>query len=115
MYFQFAGNDCSRSPKDCGSVTKFPAPRVPSGLTLNLGSRYDFFTPYSEIKGRIATWDNENDAYLMGNNANGGTSPAIKNNVGNAAGIKTDDHGVQPRISFAWNPVITWSCAVDMR
>ena len=51
----------------------------------------------------------------MGNNANGGTSPAIKNNVGNAAGIKTDDHGVQPRISFAWNPVITWSCAVDMR
>jgi hypothetical protein len=59
--------------------------------------------------------DNENDAYLMGNNANGGTSPAIKNNVGNAAGIKTDDHGVQPRISFAWNPVITWSCAVDMR
>ena len=73
-------------------------------LTLNLGVRYDLFTPYSEIQGRFATWDNDNQTYLVGNNVSTGTSPYIKYNAGNTAGVLTDYHGLQPRFGFAFNP-----------
>lgn len=73
-------------------------------LTLNMGLRYDLYSPYSEIAGRIATWDNDNGTYLVGNNLSTGTSPYIRYNVGHAAGVATDYHGLQPRLGFAYTP-----------
>ena len=61
-------------------------------LTLNLGLRYDLYTPYTEIQDRISTWDPVNAKLLI----------AGQNGVSNTANIKTDYHGLAPRIGFAY-------------
>ena len=62
-------------------------------LTLNLGLRYDVFTPYTEIANRISTWD-PNSASLWVAGVNG---------VSNTAGVQTDYHGLAPRFGFAYS------------
>ncbi|HEY1648935.1 MAG TPA: TonB-dependent receptor [Terracidiphilus sp.] len=59
-------------------------------LTLNLGLRYDVYTPFTEIQNRIATWDPATESLLV----------AGRNCVSNTAGIQTDYHGVEPRVGF---------------
>jgi hypothetical protein len=61
-------------------------------LTLNLGLRYDLYTPYTEIQNRISTWDPVTATLWI----------AGQNGVSNTAGIKTDYHGLAPRIGFAY-------------
>jgi hypothetical protein len=63
-------------------------------LTLNLGLRYDIFTPYTEISNHISTWDPVSESLLV----------AGQNGVSNTAGIQTDHHALQPRIGFSYNP-----------
>lgn len=59
-------------------------------LTLNLGLRYDVYTPFTEIANRISTWDPSTESLLV----------AGQNGVSNTAGIQTDFHGVEPRVGF---------------
>jgi Carboxypeptidase regulatory-like domain/TonB dependent receptor len=59
-------------------------------LTLNLGLRYDVYTPFTEIDNRISTWDPATESLLV----------AGQNGVSNTAGIQTDYHGIEPRIGF---------------
>jgi hypothetical protein len=59
-------------------------------LTLNLGLRYDVYTPFTEIANRIATWDPATESLLV----------AGQNGVSDTAGIVTDYRGVEPRIGF---------------
>lgn len=61
-------------------------------LTLNLGVRYDLYTPYTETRNRISTWDPIAGKLLV----------AGQNGVSNTAGISTDHHGLAPRIGFAY-------------
>ena len=63
-------------------------------LTLNLGLRYDFYTPYTEIANRISTWDPATESLLI----------AGQNGVSSTAGIETDHHGLAPRVGFAYTP-----------
>jgi len=65
--------------------------RVNKRLTLNLGLRYDLFTPFTEIANRISTFDPVTGQLLI----------AGQNGVSNTAGIKTDHRGLEPRIGFA--------------
>jgi hypothetical protein len=65
---------------------------VAHNLTLNLGLRYDLYTPYTETQDRISTWDPVTATLLI----------AGQNGVSNTAGIKTDYHGFAPRIGFAY-------------
>ena len=59
--------------------------RVLPWLTLNLGVRYDLFTPFTEAKNKIANFD-----------------PAkIAITVGGTGGIKTDYTDIAPRIGFS--------------
>jgi hypothetical protein len=60
-------------------------------LTLNLGVRYDVYTPMTEIENRISTWDPRTESLLI----------AGQNGVSSTAGIQTDYHGVEPRVGFA--------------
>jgi Carboxypeptidase regulatory-like domain/TonB dependent receptor len=62
-------------------------------LTLNLGLRYEIFTPLSEVNGRISTFDPATGQMLV---------PG-QNGVGNTAGVKTDHHGLAPRVGFAYS------------
>ena len=61
-------------------------------LTLNLGIRYDLFTPFTERHGRISNFDPSLGELLV---------PGV-NGVGPTAGVKTDYDNVAPRIGFSF-------------
>jgi hypothetical protein len=65
--------------------------RVRKNLTLNLGVRYDLFTPYAEVNNHAATFDPKTGAMLV----------AGQNGVSNTAGIQTDFDGLEPRLGAA--------------
>jgi hypothetical protein len=60
-------------------------------LTLNLGIRYDLFTPFTAVKNQIANFDPTAQTIII----------AGQNGVSNTAGIKTDYSNVAPRVGFA--------------
>jgi carboxypeptidase family protein/TonB-dependent receptor-like protein len=66
--------------------------RVFSGLTLNVGVRYDIFTPFTEINNHISTF----------NPLTGTLQVAGVNGISDTAGIKTDYRAIAPRIGFAY-------------
>lgn len=65
--------------------------RLTKRLTLNLGLRYDLFTPFTEVHNDISTFDPSTGALLV----------AGQNGVSDTAGIKTDYRGLVPRLGFA--------------
>jgi hypothetical protein len=68
--------------------------RTRSWLTVNAGMRYDIFTPYTEVHGRIATY-NPHTGLLQ--------SPALPGiqQSGPTAGVPTLYTDISPRIGFA--------------
>lgn len=68
--------------------------RTTRWLTLNLGLRYDIFTPYTEKHGRIANFDPARGLFV---------SPSIPGSqqVGSTDGIQTDYKNIAPRFGFA--------------
>jgi hypothetical protein len=67
---------------------------VASNLTLNLGLRYDVFTPFTEKNNHISNFDPSCVCIIQ----------AGVNGVGRTAGVKTDYSNAAPRIGFAYNP-----------
>jgi hypothetical protein len=70
--------------------------RVNQTLTLNLGIRYDVFTPYSEKHGKYSNFDLSTLSFICGkitDNCTGKESSTI--------GLKTDYKDFSPRIGFA--------------
>ncbi|MGI4758132.1 MAG: TonB-dependent receptor domain-containing protein, partial [Janthinobacterium lividum] len=65
-----------------------------SKLTLNLGVRYDIFTPFTEQNGHISNLDTDNSFQMF--------QPGV-NGHGNTAGIVTDYRNVSPRVGFAYS------------
>jgi hypothetical protein len=66
--------------------------RVTPSLTLNLGIRYDLFTPYTEKHNRLSNLDL----------ATGQLVVAGLNGVSKTAGVITDYRNLAPRVGFAW-------------
>jgi hypothetical protein len=72
--------------------------RVSAGLTLNLGLRWEYFAPYTELQGRLANLAVSAPAYTTYSVVTPG-----------AAGypsslINGDPHNFSPRLGFAWRP-----------
>jgi hypothetical protein len=65
--------------------------RAKQWLTLNLGLRYDFFTPFNEKHDFISNFDPSTSAILVAN----------QNGVSRTAGVTNDFSNVAPRIGFA--------------
>jgi hypothetical protein len=65
--------------------------RVSSRLTLNLGVRWDLFTPYTEVNNQISNLNMT--TYTI--------DIAGKNGVSNSAGVRTYYKAYQPRFGFA--------------
>ncbi len=65
--------------------------RAKDWLTLNLGLRYDVFSPFTEADGEIANFDVNTLQFLIPGS----------NGVGDSAGVKTDRGNLAPRIGFA--------------
>ncbi|MBV9671006.1 MAG: TonB-dependent receptor, partial [Acidobacteriales bacterium] len=68
--------------------------RVTPTLTLNLGLRYDVFTPMVEQHNRIANFDFATGQFI---------SPQTPG-FGRSVGVDTDLNNFAPRVGFAWNP-----------
>lgn len=66
--------------------------RAARNFTINLGVRYDVYTPYAEKHGYASTFDPATGELLI---------PG-KNGVGKTAGVQTDYQGIQPRLGVAW-------------
>jgi hypothetical protein len=68
--------------------------RYNSWLTLNLGIRYDLFTPYTERSGYLSNFDTTINKLV---------SPILQDtqHANNRAGVQIDYHNVAPRIGFA--------------
>ena len=65
--------------------------RARSWLTLNLGLRYDIFTPFTEEQNRLSNLDVATGRVLV----------AGANGVSRTAGVKTDYSNLGPRLGFA--------------
>ena len=65
--------------------------RATSWLTLNLGVRYDIFTPYTEENGHLSNIDLTTFKVLI----------AGQNGVSDSAGVKTDYSNLAPRLGFS--------------
>ena len=71
--------------------------RVNRWLTLNLGLRYDIFTPFTEKHDDLSNFDPTDPATL----ASGQIQVAGVNGVSNTVNIKTQYGNLQPRVGFA--------------
>jgi hypothetical protein len=93
--------------------------RVKPGLTLNLGLRWEFFSPYTELHGQMATLDLNSSLTLacpVGaaavatnvSTANGCPANAILNGPFTGrfpdALVNDDPREFSPRLGFAWRP-----------
>ena len=72
--------------------------RVNRKLTLNLGIRYDVFTPLTEVHNQISNFDPATNKIIQ----------AGVNGVSDTAGVKTDYSNVAPRFGFAYQPGKSW-------
>lgn len=72
--------------------------RVNRKLTLNLGVRYDVFTPLTEVHNQISNFDPATNKIIV----------AGVNGVSNTAGVKTDYSDIAPRFGFAYQAGGNW-------
>jgi hypothetical protein len=66
--------------------------RALKNLTINVGLRYDVYTPFTEVKNQISTF----------NPTTGNMMVAGVDGVSSTAGIKTDYSNLAPRLGFAY-------------
>jgi hypothetical protein len=86
--------------------------RMRAGLSLNLGVRYEYSSPISEKYGRLVNLDITQGW--------AGSAPVVANNpVGPLTGqhyndslMKPDRGGIEPRVAFAWHPILGSSTVV---
>jgi hypothetical protein len=79
--------------------------RVTPGLTLNIGARYEYNSPISEIYGRLVNLDiasgYTNSAPVIGFSPTGSlTGQKYPSSL-----VRPDRAGIQPRIGLAWRPI----------
>ena len=81
--------------------------RLATGLSLTLGLRYEYFTPWSEEHGDIA------NLYIAPGFASvtpvcavqiGSCGPTVNGQTYPSALIESDKHNFEPRIAIAWKP-----------
>jgi hypothetical protein len=70
--------------------------RATKSLTINLGIRYDLYTPETSRNGNISNFDLNSDLVV---------SPSLlgPNKSGSTAGVMTDYHDISPRLGFAYS------------
>jgi hypothetical protein len=75
--------------------------RVNSKLTLNLGLRYDLFTPWKEANNQMANFDIDTFTYILAKNDSSANCSACK--VSDTIGVKTAHTDFSPRVGFAYS------------
>jgi Carboxypeptidase regulatory-like domain/TonB dependent receptor len=67
--------------------------RLRPKLTLNLGIRYDYYTPFSEVKNQLSNFDSDTGKITVAN----------VGGVNGYAGIQPDYTNIAPRVGFAYS------------
>jgi hypothetical protein len=67
--------------------------RIAPKLTLNLGIRYDYYSPFSEVKNQLSNFDS----------GTGGIAVANVGGVNAYAGIQPNYDNIAPRVGFAYS------------
>ncbi|HUP04848.1 MAG TPA: TonB-dependent receptor [Bryobacteraceae bacterium] len=79
--------------------------RLGPTITVNIGVRWDYSSPVSELYGRLVNLDVAPGftaiAPVLGNNPNG----AVSHSEYPASLVRPDRRGFQPRLAFAWHPL----------
>jgi hypothetical protein len=86
--------------------------RVRSGLTLNIGIRWEYGSPQTELQGRLVNLDTSGDftavAPVTGMSPNGTlTQQSYPGSL-----VRPDRNNFAPRVSFAWRPLAASSMIV---
>ncbi|MBZ5617124.1 MAG: TonB-dependent receptor [Acidobacteriia bacterium] len=76
--------------------------RINRGLTLNLGLRYEYFSPYTELFGHLANLDLNSALTAVSVVTAGGSGP-YSGQFPNSL-VHGDPNNFSPRIGFAWRP-----------
>jgi hypothetical protein len=72
--------------------------RVSAGLTLNLGLRWEYFAPYTELQGRLANLEVSGPGFSTYSVVTPGATGYP------ASLVNGDPHNFSPRLGFAWRP-----------
>ncbi len=89
--------------------------KVLPNLTLNLGLRWEYGSPYSEENNLVSNWDPTSQTVFTINpsvttaNAAFGITPTSGSGVYGKTLINPDLNDYAPRIGFAWSPFSMWS------
>jgi hypothetical protein len=81
--------------------------RMKANLTLNLGVRYEFFSPVTETSNRLATLDANSDFTAAVPVTAGGTGPFTGAYPDSLA--FSDRNNFAPRLGVAWKPAEKWT------
>ena len=76
--------------------------RVNRGLTLNFGLRYEYFSPYTELYGHLATLDINPSFTAVDVVTSGGTGTYFGKYPSSL--VNPDPNNFSPRFGFAWRP-----------
>ena len=82
--------------------------KVAPNLTLNLGLRWEFGSPYTEQHNYISNWDPASQTVFTlspGATTGNGITPV----TGSSSLVSPDYADFSPRVGFAWSPLHTWS------
>ncbi len=86
--------------------------RVSPSLTLNIGLRWEYWSPVSELRGRIVNLDIAGDfsavAPVLGTSPTGSLTGAMYRD----SLLNADNRAVQPRIGFSWRPMAASSMII---
>ncbi len=86
--------------------------KVDSKLTLNLGLRWEYGSPYSEQNNYISNWDPVSQTVFTispGATAGNGITPTNGSGVYGKTLVDPDRTDFSPRIGFAYSPFSMWS------
>jgi trimeric autotransporter adhesin len=86
--------------------------RISSGFTLNIGGRWEYNSPISELRGRLVNLDFRNGfaaaVPVIGYDPTG----ALSGERYPGSLVRPDKLGLEPRIGFAWHPILADSLTI---
>ncbi|MGO8932304.1 MAG: TonB-dependent receptor domain-containing protein [Terracidiphilus sp.] len=86
--------------------------KVSSNLTFNLGLRWEYGSPYSELNNYISNWDPGTQTVLTINpkaTLGNGITPTTGSGTYGKTLMNPDLNDYAPRVGFAWAPASKWS------